>query len=91
MHAIRLLNEGLELMERGTITLPRPERERLIEIRSGKWRLEQVVAEAKALIASCEEAQKNSPLATTVDREKISRTVAAAYRQHWAVRENAAY
>jgi uncharacterized protein len=33
MHVIRLLNEGIELMRSGTITLPRPEKELLITIR----------------------------------------------------------
>jgi hypothetical protein len=34
MHVIRLLNEGIELMRSGTITLPCPEKELLITIRT---------------------------------------------------------
>src|SRR6266516_1165693 len=37
MHVIRLLNEGIELMRSGTITLPRPEKELLITIRTGQY------------------------------------------------------
>jgi len=40
MHTVRLLNEYLELMRDGRITLPRPERELLIKIRTGKWSLD---------------------------------------------------
>jgi uncharacterized protein len=39
MHVIRLPSEGIELMRSGTITLPRPEKELLITIRSGAIRL----------------------------------------------------
>src|SRR5258708_5372934 len=37
MHVVRLLNEGIELMRTGTITLPRPEKELLITIRTGQY------------------------------------------------------
>ena len=37
LHAIRLLNEGIELMRSGSITLPRPEKELLITIRTGNY------------------------------------------------------
>jgi hypothetical protein len=37
MHVIRLLSEGIELMRSGTITLPRPEKELLITIRTGQY------------------------------------------------------
>ena len=35
MHVIRLLKEGIELMRSCTITLPRPEKDLLITIRTG--------------------------------------------------------
>jgi RNA repair pathway DNA polymerase beta family len=37
MHTVRLLNEGIELMRSGVITLPRPEKELLITIRTGQY------------------------------------------------------
>ena len=39
MHVIRLYGEAKELMESGRITLPRPNRDELIEIRRGKYSL----------------------------------------------------
>jgi hypothetical protein len=39
MHVIRLYGEAKELMEQGRITLPRPNKDELVEIRHGKYSL----------------------------------------------------
>ena len=49
MHCLRLFFECIELMREGRITLPRPERELLVEVRSGEWTLERFLREAKLL------------------------------------------
>src|ERR1700742_2512939 len=67
MHGLRLLYECLELMMHKAITLPRPEKDLLIEVRSGEWTLEQVLAHAKKLTADVEAAVANSPLPENVD------------------------
>ena len=41
-HVIRLLMMGLELAEKGTITVERPEKELLLNIKQGKWSLLEV-------------------------------------------------
>ena len=51
MHGLRHLYECLELMKHRQITLPRPEKALLIEVRSGEWSLEQVLIHAKKLAA----------------------------------------
>ena len=52
MHVIRLLNEGIDLMRSGTITLPRPEKELLITIRTGQYgSLERVLTLANTLFS----------------------------------------
>jgi hypothetical protein len=83
MHGLRLLYECLELMTRKTITLPRPEKDLLIEVRSGEWTLEQVLAGAKKLTAEIEKAIADSPLPESVDREAISNLVANAHLEFW--------
>jgi len=83
-HAIRLLHECKELMQTGNITLPRPEKELLIDIRRGAWTLEKLIREANALSLACTEAEKTSPLRPTVDREAISKLIAEAYQKHWS-------
>src|SRR5215469_6389119 len=68
MHVIRLLNEGIELMRSGTITLPRPEKKLLITIRTGNYgSLERVLNLANALFLELDEAARTS-LPQKVDR-----------------------
>ena len=42
MHVIRLYGEAKELMEHGRISLPRPDRDQLVEIRKGKYNLHEI-------------------------------------------------
>ena len=83
MHTLRLLYECKELLSEGTITLPRPERDFLIRVRTGKYSMEKVVAMAQKLFAECEEVAKASGLPERVDRGAISRLLTDAYRQAW--------
>lgn len=83
MHGLRLLYECLELMAHRRITLPRPEKDLLIEVRSGEWPLERVLAHAKTLAREVEEAVASSPLPEKVDRYAISRLVAKAHLDFW--------
>lgn len=84
MHVIRLLNEGIELMRSGTITLPRPEKELLITIRTGKYgSLERVLSLANGLFCELEEAETSSRLPEKVDRARISKLVSDTYLKFW--------
>ena len=84
MHVIRLLNEGIELMRSGTITLPRPERELLITIRTGNYgSLERVLSLANSLFRELEEAEAKSGLPEKVDRNRISALVSDTYLRFW--------
>ena len=83
MHGLRLLYECLELMTHCHITLPRPERDLLIEVRSGAWKLERVLAEAKKLEKEVEDAILSSPLPQKVDRVAISALVAKTHLEFW--------
>jgi predicted nucleotidyltransferase len=83
MHGLRLLYECLELMAHKRITLPRPEKDLLIEVRSGGWRLERVLAHAKKLTQGVEEAVLRSPLPERVDRAAISTLVAQVHLEFW--------
>lgn len=84
MHVIRLLNEGIELMRCGTITLPRPEKDLLVTIRTGKYgSLERVLELANSLFAELEKAEAQSDLPETVNRLRISRLVSSTYVEHW--------
>ncbi len=78
-----LLYECLELMAHKRITLPRPEKDLLIEIRSGEWPLERVLVHAKKLTAEVEEGVSTSSLPETVDRDAISQLVAQIHLDFW--------
>jgi hypothetical protein len=88
MHVIRLYGEAKELMECGRITLPRPNREELIEIRKGKYTLGQIKELGAQLEAEAISAQKSSPLADEVNREAISAVIAEAHLRFWNDTEN---
>jgi len=84
MHVIRLLNEGIELMRCGTITLPRPEKELLVTIRTGNYgSLERVLSLANTLFSELEEAEAKSGLPEKVDRARISNLVSETYLRFW--------
>ena len=84
MHLIRLLNEGIELMRSGTITLPRPEKELLITIRTGNYgSLERVLSLANTLFSELEDAEAKSGLREKVDRPRISELVSDTYLRFW--------
>jgi len=83
MHGLRLLYECIELMEFGRITLPRPEKERLIEVRSGSWPLERVLEEATRLRQELEKVVSTSSLPEQVDRKAISKFIAEVQLEFW--------
>ena len=83
MHCLRLYFECIELMLDGRITLPRPERELLIEVRSGAWSKEKFLAEAEQCRLHAEEAARRSSLPEAVDRSLISRLVAETHLAFW--------
>ena len=84
MHVIRLLNEGIELMRSGTITLPRPEKELLITIRTGNYgALERVFNLANKLFTELEKAERESALPEKVNKVLISAVVSQTYLRYW--------
>ena len=83
MHCLRLYLECIELMRAGTITLPRPEREYLIEVRSGQWTLEKFLDEAHKLENEAKTATQDSLLPETADLGAISRLIAKVHLTAW--------
>jgi hypothetical protein len=84
MHLIRVLNEGIELMETGRITLPRPEKEHLIDIRKGKaGTLKDIEDIAQALFTRLESARLASALPPAVDLGKVSGIITSAQETVW--------
>ena len=88
MHVLRLLNECKELVSTGHITLPRPERDFLIRVRSGRYSMNQVLQMADKLFDECKKAgEEMSALPEAVDLDAVSTLVASCYRELWASQE----
>ena len=83
MHCLRLYLECIELMQFGRITLPRPERDYLIDVRSGAWPLERFTAEAESLRLEAEEAASASYLPERVDIRAVSALIADVTLEAW--------
>jgi uncharacterized protein len=83
MHCLRLYLECIELMKFGTITLPRPERDYLIEARSGAWPLERFLHEAERLRIEADDSATKSILPERVDLTAISDLIAKVYLAAW--------
>jgi uncharacterized protein len=84
MHIVRLYGEAKELMESGRITLPRPNREELIEIRLGKYTLAEIQELRLQLESEARAAQATSPLPDAVDRDAINRLLADTHVRFWS-------
>jgi uncharacterized protein len=87
MHVIRLYGEAKELMENGRITLPRPNRHELIEIRQGKYSLSEIRELGSQLESEALAAQASSPLPDEVDRDAISVLLADTHLRFWGHQE----
>lgn len=79
-HAVRVARECIELLGTGRITFPRPERERLIAIKTGMLPYREVAEEIEMLLPAAEEASAKSTLPAEPDREWIDDLVAREYR-----------
>jgi hypothetical protein len=83
MHCLRLYFECIELMQEGQITLPRPERAFLVEIREGAFSLEEFIAEAERLRSKAEAAAVVSDLPDECSSQAISELIAEVYLEFW--------
>ena len=84
MHMLRLLFEGIELLSTGWITLPRPEKDFLISVRTGEFGSLQKVLDVAALkFLELDRAESVSPLPESVDRKKINVLISEVHLDHW--------
>jgi len=83
MHMIRSMSEGLEYLQTGYMTYPRPDVATLLEIREGKWGLESIKKEYLRLREEVQAAEKTSPLPPKCDRKAVTEVVVNAILDHW--------
>jgi predicted nucleotidyltransferase len=74
-HCIRLLRMGIEFLKEGELFVHRQDAPQLMEIKLGKWTLEQVQAEADHLFKRAESAYDSCNLPKSPDHDKINEMV----------------
>jgi hypothetical protein len=72
MHTIRLLEMAGEIADEGRLRVRRPNRDFLLEIRSGRHSYEELVAHAESLHAGLTDRFARSPLPEAPDRATIN-------------------
>lgn len=80
-HAVRIATQAIELLNTGHITFPRPDAQRILEIKRGERLYQDVAAEIEDLLVQVEEAAAASALPAMPDLEWIDDFVANTYRK----------
>jgi uncharacterized protein len=83
MHAVRLMGEGIELMQTGSITYPRHDKETLIKIRQGEFSLDRICSTVSEMITLLDEAVEKSPLPESPDRARVNAILVDAYKSFY--------
>lgn len=84
MHAVRLLGEGLDLVQLGYVRFPRPNAGQLIDIRLGKWSLDRVCGHVSEMITILEGATEKSDLRAKPDRATVNECLVDTYDTFYA-------
>jgi hypothetical protein len=79
-HAVRVGHQAVELMETGTITFPRPERNFLKLVRKGRVPLEEVQTAIEANLERVQQAAEASQLPEKPDWDFADELVVGSYR-----------
>jgi hypothetical protein len=74
-HLIRLMNEGIEVLETGNLNVYRPERELLTDIKLGKYKFEEVMDMYEVLDNKLQIAYEKSELPEKPDFNKINKFI----------------
>ena len=81
-HLIRILRMGTEFLATGTLNVLRPDAPELLDIKKGKWTLEQVKEAADEEFHLAKEALIHSPLPNEPDKERIESLCMEIVRLH---------
>lgn len=83
MHLLRLLYEGIEIMETGRIEFPLKNREFLLEVRNGNYSKEEVLEIAAELEAELKVVESDLPMEP--DDEKVDKFLISLVEQGWSL------
>lgn len=79
-HLVRVLEQCLEILITGDLTLPRPNAIALKRIKAGDWKVEQVRSVAEYLMNEIRKTENTSPLPKEPDFHKVNKEVCAIVR-----------
>jgi hypothetical protein len=89
MHMLRLGHQGVEFMETGRLSLPmrEPVRSHLMDVRSGRSDLPEVLTECTELESRLNALLNSSLPPPEPDRDRVERFVMDAYARAWTAQE----
>lgn len=87
MHAVRLLLMGIEILNDGHLTVQRPENNLLLDIRLGKYTLDEVIAMTEKYMDCVDLAYLNSKLPHSPDEDAISQLCVELHEEFWKEHE----
>jgi predicted nucleotidyltransferase len=83
MHAVRLCGEGIELMQTGHITYPRPNVDELKAVRRGDFSLDRVNSRVSSLLIELETAEQESTLPEKPNFKQLDRMLIESYKSYY--------
>lgn len=81
-HLIRLLYEGLMLLERGELIFPLPMSDLLLDIKKGEWKLEEIIKHADRLEARLKAMESKTKLPKNANYKAIEAFTVEQMRRH---------
>ena len=81
-HAIRLLRMCEEFLYTGEMNVHRQDARELLDIKHGRWSLEEIHRTADGLFEKCQQAREISPLPGEPDRTAVERVLVDILREH---------
>lgn len=84
MHLMRLLRMGCEIMEGKGVIVKRPDKDYLLDVRSGKYSYDEILTQANELDAKLNILYEKSTLPHSPDTNKINELVIKLFLDFWA-------
>ncbi len=88
MHLIRLLRSGVDILEFGVVPVKREDKDYLLDIRSGKYTYEEIVAESERLKSRVELIANKSGLPEKPKMNLAKEVMLEIYNSHWQLQLN---
>ncbi|MFA5031086.1 MAG: nucleotidyltransferase domain-containing protein [Patescibacteria group bacterium] len=82
-HFLRLLMEGMELLETGDLQFPLRDRELVLEVKEGKWNLNEVLKLGDEVEKWVEKLSEKSPLPSRPRFDEVNRLVVGMLKRHF--------